>query len=228
MSENRPFSNRWVHSYNGRFIGQPEVSPQIPSMLGGVSVATTATAPPSTASTTTTATTMTTTGFSGSMTISSNANNDQNAEGSIGKPGKKRTRASRKSPTAVFNTDTTNFRAMVQQFTGAPTDPSVSGPGTGPPVISFGFGAQDPHQGMFVPPSQPRLSLQQLQQHQQLLLLQGDGQSMFSLSSNARPNMEISGSSLESTSSYGLSGPTSNISSNSLHFATEDRFRPQR
>ncbi|CAA6658146.1 unnamed protein product [Spirodela intermedia] len=42
-------------------------------------------------------------------------------EGRIVKTGRKRSRASRKTPTTLLNTDTTNFRAMVQQFTGAPT-----------------------------------------------------------------------------------------------------------
>lgn len=36
---------------------------------------------------------------------------------------KKRSRASRRAPTTVLTTDTTNFRAMVQEFTGIPTTP---------------------------------------------------------------------------------------------------------
>ncbi|GMJ02483.1 hypothetical protein HRI_003917500 [Hibiscus trionum] len=36
---------------------------------------------------------------------------------------KKRTRASRRAPTTVLTTDTTNFRAMVQEFTGIPAPP---------------------------------------------------------------------------------------------------------
>ncbi|KAI3978517.1 hypothetical protein MKX01_015692 [Papaver californicum] len=36
---------------------------------------------------------------------------------------KKRTRASRRAPTTVLTTDTSNFRAMVQEFTGIPTAP---------------------------------------------------------------------------------------------------------
>ncbi|KAG6497480.1 zyxin-like [Zingiber officinale] len=36
---------------------------------------------------------------------------------------KKRSRASRRAPTTVLATDTSNFRAMVQQFTGFPTPP---------------------------------------------------------------------------------------------------------
>ncbi|XP_044478420.1 uncharacterized serine-rich protein C215.13-like [Mangifera indica] len=36
---------------------------------------------------------------------------------------KKRTRASRRAPTTVLTTDTSNFRAMVQEFTGIPAQP---------------------------------------------------------------------------------------------------------
>lgn len=39
---------------------------------------------------------------------------------------KKRSRASRRAPTTVLTTDTTNFRAMVQEFTGIPAPPFSS------------------------------------------------------------------------------------------------------
>ncbi|XP_075518811.1 uncharacterized protein LOC142552835 [Primulina tabacum] len=41
---------------------------------------------------------------------------------------KKRTRASRRAPTTVLTTDTTNFRQMVQEFTGIPTAPFPGSP----------------------------------------------------------------------------------------------------
>lgn len=41
---------------------------------------------------------------------------------------KKRTRASRRAPTTVLTTDTTNFRQMVQEFTGIPAAPFSSSP----------------------------------------------------------------------------------------------------
>ncbi|TKY57541.1 VQ motif-containing protein 22 [Spatholobus suberectus] len=44
-------------------------------------------------------------------------------EGRVSKPIRRRSRASRRTPTTLLNTDTTNFRAMVQQFTGAPSAP---------------------------------------------------------------------------------------------------------
>ncbi|CAK9176472.1 unnamed protein product [Ilex paraguariensis] len=50
-----------------------------------------------------------------------------NPEGRVSKPVRRRSRASRRTPTTLLNTDTTNFRAMVQQFTGGPRVPFVPG-----------------------------------------------------------------------------------------------------
>uniref|UniRef100_A0A0E0LV12 VQ domain-containing protein n=1 Tax=Oryza punctata TaxID=4537 RepID=A0A0E0LV12_ORYPU len=47
------------------------------------------------------------------------------------KGSRKRTRASRRAPTTVLTTDTSNFRAMVQEFTGIPSPPFA-----GPPARS--------------------------------------------------------------------------------------------
>lgn len=44
----------------------------------------------------------------------------------VGKNPRKRSRASRRAPTTVLTTDTTNFRQMVQEFTGIPTTPFTS------------------------------------------------------------------------------------------------------
>ncbi|GLJ39866.1 hypothetical protein SUGI_0815270 [Cryptomeria japonica] len=43
------------------------------------------------------------------------------------KASKKRSRASRRAPTTLLSTDTSNFRAMVQQFTGIPESPFALG-----------------------------------------------------------------------------------------------------
>uniref|UniRef100_A0A0D9VUQ9 VQ domain-containing protein n=1 Tax=Leersia perrieri TaxID=77586 RepID=A0A0D9VUQ9_9ORYZ len=48
------------------------------------------------------------------------------------KPPKKRPRASRRPPTTVLTTDTSNFRAMVQEFTGFPAPPFAAAP---PPSV---------------------------------------------------------------------------------------------
>ncbi|KAL9245931.1 hypothetical protein vseg_019526 [Gypsophila vaccaria] len=60
--------------------------------------------------------------------------------GRVGKPARRRTRASRRTPTTLLNTDTTNFRAMVQQFTGGPGSGScpTTLPGLG--LQRFGIG----------------------------------------------------------------------------------------
>ena len=46
----------------------------------------------------------------------------------VGRNSKKRTRASRRAPTTVLTTDTSNFRAMVQEFTGIPAPPFSASP----------------------------------------------------------------------------------------------------
>lgn len=76
-------------------------------------------------------------------------NNDQsqssNTNTNMVRNPKKRSRASRRAPTTVLTTDTTNFRAMVQEFTGIPAPPFTSSPfprarldlfGSAPPIRS--------------------------------------------------------------------------------------------
>ncbi|XP_052188345.1 uncharacterized protein LOC127798784 [Diospyros lotus] len=46
----------------------------------------------------------------------------------VAKTNRKRTRASRRAPTTVLTTDTSNFRQMVQEFTGIPAPPFASSP----------------------------------------------------------------------------------------------------
>ncbi|KAG8387087.1 hypothetical protein BUALT_Bualt03G0216900 [Buddleja alternifolia] len=59
---------------------------------------------------------------------SRNNNNLSPDQGRVSKPIRRRSRASRRTPTTLLNTDTTNFRAMVQQFTGGPAAPFVARP----------------------------------------------------------------------------------------------------
>ncbi|TYK16737.1 CAR1 transcription factor-like [Cucumis melo var. makuwa] len=49
-----------------------------------------------------------------------------------GRNSKKRPRASRRAPTTVLTTDTTNFRAMVQEFTGIPAPPFTASSSSSP------------------------------------------------------------------------------------------------
>ncbi|KAK2442530.1 hypothetical protein QL285_013719 [Trifolium repens] len=57
-------------------------------------------------------------------------------EGRVSKPIRRRSRASRRTPTTLLNTDTTNFRAMVQQFTGGPIAPFAAAATSSPPTFS--------------------------------------------------------------------------------------------
>ncbi|KAK1280685.1 hypothetical protein QJS04_geneDACA014898 [Acorus gramineus] len=62
------------------------------------------------------------------------------AEGRVGKTPRRRSRASRKPPTTLLNTDPSNFRAMVQRFTGVPSGafpPTFQS--NGPSTVSFGY-----------------------------------------------------------------------------------------
>ncbi|CAI9758236.1 unnamed protein product [Fraxinus pennsylvanica] len=61
-------------------------------------------------------------------TISDNQNQIQSQNQTAVRNPKKRSRASRRAPTTVLTTDTTNFRAMVQEFTGIPAPPFTSSP----------------------------------------------------------------------------------------------------
>ncbi|KAL5741756.1 hypothetical protein ACOSP7_028488 [Xanthoceras sorbifolium] len=73
---------------------------------------------------------------------STNTQTQLSPEGRVSKPARRRSRASRRTPTTLLNTDTTNFRAMVQQFTGGPSAPfgsSGTQPG-GPGTNTYGFG----------------------------------------------------------------------------------------
>ncbi|KAE9610297.1 hypothetical protein Lalb_Chr07g0185141 [Lupinus albus] len=58
--------------------------------------------------------------------VSAATNHDQGHNSNMVRNPKKRSRASRRAPTTVLTTDTTNFRAMVQEFTGIPAPPFTS------------------------------------------------------------------------------------------------------
>lgn len=127
----------------------------------------------------------------GSSNPSSSTAGHLSPEGRVAKPVRRRSRASRRTPTTLLNTDTTNFRAMVQQFTGGPSAPFVSGTQL-LGATNFGF-ALGPRQGhhvnhpsaIMMPSGFPSLQYQQQQQHQQLIQQQSQPSSyMFSLSNN--------------------------------------------
>lgn len=68
-----------------------------------------------------------------------------NPQASSGKPIRRRSRASRRTPTTLLNASTTNFRSLVQQFTGCQnTKASSFGSQKGP--VNLSFGNQNDHQ----------------------------------------------------------------------------------
>ncbi|MBA0769876.1 hypothetical protein Gotri_018567 [Gossypium trilobum] len=106
-------------------------------------------------------------------------------------PVRRRSRASRRTPTTLLNTDTTNFRAMVQQFTGGPSAPFAGGaPHHGGPNFGYGFGTRhqphnsNPNNPLMLPPTGFHLQYQQQQQHQNQLIHHQNQPLMFSLNSN--------------------------------------------
>lgn len=67
--------------------------------------------------------------------------NDQYQTNVVLKNPKKRTRTSRRAPTTVLTTDTSNFRAMVQEFTGIPSQPFSVGSSYSRRLDLFGSGS---------------------------------------------------------------------------------------
>ncbi|XP_042395712.1 VQ motif-containing protein 22-like [Zingiber officinale] len=87
--------------------------------------------------------------------------------GKVARPARRRTRVSRKAPVTLLNTDTANFRAMVQQFTGFPSGQQY-GPSAHdappaavmpPPTLHF------PQPQLFL--EQPQLQFPRFHHHQQ-------------------------------------------------------------
>ncbi|AEE83558.1 hypothetical protein [Arabidopsis thaliana] len=95
----------------------------------------------------------------------------------VAKPTRRRSRASRRTPTTLFNTDTANFRAMVQQFTGGPSAVAFgSSPSSG-----FSLTSSDPTAGVSSSPWQ-YANLQNQMAHNELM--QQQRPYMFSSSNN--------------------------------------------
>ncbi|XWS40475.1 hypothetical protein CRYUN_Cryun18bG0143100 [Craigia yunnanensis] len=69
--------------------------------------------------------------------------NDQlTPKASSSKPIRRRPRASKKTPTTLLNANTSNFRALVQQFTGCPSAPLSPGNRRGPINLNFALGSE--------------------------------------------------------------------------------------
>lgn len=138
--------------------------------------------------------------------------NHLNPKGCGSKPVRRRSRASKKTPTTLLNANTTNFRALVQQFTGCPSTPFPFGSCNkkGPVNLSFGnHGQQQNYQRYSASvaaafgnnnnhfydqqQSQPQKHFQQQEQYHHQQVYQEDQQSLVSFD-NYDHNVVISGS----------------------------------
>uniref|UniRef100_A0A7N0UK23 VQ domain-containing protein n=1 Tax=Kalanchoe fedtschenkoi TaxID=63787 RepID=A0A7N0UK23_KALFE len=132
----------------------------------------------------------------------------ENGAGSSGRVVKKRTRASRKTPTTVLTTDTANFRAMVQEFTGIPTPPfgpspffpakkfDLFAPDNNPSLTSLLYSLNkstnpNPNPNPFAPPSNNAVNdaanFREQTQRADTMMTQGSNHGMF-----ANPNLAAS------------------------------------
>lgn len=117
--------------------------------------------------------------------ISSASGSGLSPEGRVSKPVRKRSRASRRTPTTLLNTDTANFRAMVQQFTGGSLTSFASSTSSYPVGTNFSLGIGTGEQ--FANPNAvmvPRPGYNILQVQQQLQQQQQQHQFMFSMDSS--------------------------------------------
>ncbi|KAE8649799.1 hypothetical protein Csa_012043 [Cucumis sativus] len=98
----------------------------------------------------------------------------------VAKPVRKRSRASRRTPTTLLNTDAANFRAMVQQFTGGPSNANNNLHN----FATFGFPCNS--QTLFDPASAAAYQVQDPAQQQSVLQFQNQPPPplMFSLSNS--------------------------------------------
>lgn len=152
-------TDQWMQFYNPNFSGSQGAAATTPPTLFADRV--------SDATVVTTAATTQLGSGSSSPTAAAGTNRLSPEGGRVSKPVRRRSRASRRTPTTLLNTDTTNFRAMVQQFTGGPTAPfAASGAHPGGPGFAFGLGTRqnflNPSAGMV-----PALAGYHYQQHQQ-------------------------------------------------------------
>ncbi|GAB2282500.1 hypothetical protein Dimus_017042 [Dionaea muscipula] len=85
-------------------------------------------------------------------------------DGRVSKPTRRRARASRRTPTTLLNTDPSNFRAMVQQFTGGPSSTFNNIISAPPPAAAGTRGFQNQMVNPAAAPAGNRIDFEQLQQ----------------------------------------------------------------
>ncbi|XP_042429069.1 VQ motif-containing protein 22-like [Zingiber officinale] len=136
------------------------------------------------------------------------------SDGRVARPARRRTRASRKTPVTLLNTDTANFRAMVQQFTGFPTGPQYQqgfhdAPPASvmtPPTVRF------PRPQLFM--QQPQLQFQPPAPHQQQHLQFPEANEVFHHPNHSNPTSSEMGD----VFLYGLAPDQSNIDSGNFRW----------
>ncbi|KAL6529807.1 hypothetical protein OROGR_015430 [Orobanche gracilis] len=133
-------------------------------------------------------------GSGGATSIISRSNNLNPDQGRVAKPVRRaRSRTSRRPPTTLLNTDTSNFRAMVQRFTGGPAAAYAAGfqVQNGGGAINFmehvsaarSGGAPLPSSGYCV-----QYPNQELQRQQMMFMMGGGGGSEAAPSGSASVN----------------------------------------
>ena len=106
------------------------------------------------------------------------------------KPARRRSRASKRTPTTLLNANTTNFRALVQQFTGCPRTAMSFGVHKGPITLDF---RQQQQQQQTLHHNTTRIIAPFGNNKVEKLAHQQNGYSFHSSSSNSRANnMEVS------------------------------------
>ncbi|KAF5742371.1 hypothetical protein HS088_TW09G00416 [Tripterygium wilfordii] len=127
--------------------------------------------------------------------------------GCASKPIRRRSRASKKTPTTLLNANSTNFRALVQQFTGCPRAPISFATQKGPITLNFGAGSANNYsfsedfreKSYRQHPEQENWSQQNEQQQHQQQYQQQQQQQRYKLldsvsndaSNSGSPNVEI-------------------------------------
>ncbi|KAI5678576.1 hypothetical protein M9H77_09526 [Catharanthus roseus] len=109
-TQTMPSSTEWIQFYHHNLSNEPNTRPT--TIFGGQVAEST----------------VVTTTFNSATVPSPRGLGGHNSDhlspdsGRVSRPIRRRSRASRRTPTTLLNTDTSNFRAMVQQFTGGPNN----------------------------------------------------------------------------------------------------------
>ncbi|CAI9759912.1 unnamed protein product [Fraxinus pennsylvanica] len=183
-------STDWMQFYQHNLSGQPQNTPSFNGSVSESVMVANATAGGATAP--------------AQSNLSPSYYNLDMEGGRASRPLRRRSRASRRTPITLLNTDTSNFRAMVQQFTGGPSSSFASRPEY-TNGINFGFGhgtQQIMNPSAAMPPRGFQVQFQRQQQqypnHQQHSFnslnnnIQGDAAAFLH---KFRPNMEVEASS---------------------------------